>query len=323
VTGSDRAAVLARIAGSRAPLKILVKTRDDPFFVGDWIAHHAALVGAGNLVILDNGSSDPGVLATYAGLRGATPILRVDGYYNDVHRPARCPDLYEALRAGSDHFLFLDTDEFLASSDGTTLRAERAALAPLGQGLPGDFVPTTRLDCVALYRDRFVIGTAGAALRRQLKWGKPIVRSGSSGWPELMNHNLHVRGALAPHACPGFFILHFNHLSPEQRIRNNVNKLVGRGFMAPDEPLEPVLARPVPDGAWMIAIYLDEIRRMLALRGRPAPADAPLAPGTLRVAADGTLAFAAAAERDMFRSYVERFGDAVREGIIEGRWPSA
>src|SRR6185436_13275053 len=140
-----------------------------------------------------------------------------------------------------------------------------------------------RLNCVELYRNRFVLGPPDdEAMRRQLKWGKPIMRSASTGWPEMINHNLHVRTALAPHPLRGFFVLHLAHFSPEQRIRNNVNKLIGRGFMKLGEPLEDVVGRPVPTDAWMIGIYLDEIRRMLALQGRCAPDDAPLEPGTMK-----------------------------------------
>ncbi|MFH1604199.1 MAG: hypothetical protein ABIH03_09875, partial [Pseudomonadota bacterium] len=85
MTGGERAAVLAHIARARAPLKIVLKTRDDPYFLDDWIAHHAALVGAENLVVIDNNSTDPAVLASYAELRPRTPIRLFEGYYDHVH----------------------------------------------------------------------------------------------------------------------------------------------------------------------------------------------------------------------------------------------
>jgi Glycosyl transferase family 2 len=319
----DRFTQLERIARTRARLKIVLKTRDDPFFLNNWVAHHGALVGMENLIVLDNGSTDPVVLAAYAALHQSTPILRTEGYYNDVHWPGRCADFYKALRAGSDYFLYLDTDEFLAYSDGWTLGADRGSLAALEDRIPGDFIPTTCLNCVDLYRNRFFIGTDDVALRRQLKWGKPIIRAASTGWPELINHNLHLRGALKPYPHPGFFVLHLAYLSPEQRIRSNVVKLAARGFMKADEPLEEALLREPPEDAWMVRIYLDEIRRMRTLRGKPVPEDAPLSSGTMKTAADGTLAFASTVEQRVFRSYVERFADLVHEVIVEGRWPPA
>ena len=46
-----------------AILKILLKTKDDPFFLAQWIDHHLGIVGPGNIIIFDNGSTNSEVLA--------------------------------------------------------------------------------------------------------------------------------------------------------------------------------------------------------------------------------------------------------------------
>lgn len=321
--GSDSSFILERIKRSRATLKIILKTKDDPFFLGDWITHHGAMVGPENLIVLDNGSTDRGVLATYAALHERVPIFRFEGYYNDVHFPERFADLYAALRTACASFLFLDTDEFLTYYDGERILSDDRSLARLRSGIHGDFIPTTRLNGVEVYVDRFVCGTDREVMRQNLKWGKPIMRAASVGWPELINHNVHLRGVLKPDARAGYFILHRALLSPEQRIRNDVNKLIARGFMKPDEALEDMLGRDVPEDEYMIGIYRDEIRRLLALRGQRAPADARLAPGTMRITDDGRLDFASTVEERVFFDYLENFANIVREVVMEGRGPIA
>jgi hypothetical protein len=51
--------ICARIEGTPAILKILLKTKDDPFFLAQWIDHHLGIVGPGISLFL---TTDPQIL---------------------------------------------------------------------------------------------------------------------------------------------------------------------------------------------------------------------------------------------------------------------
>src|SRR4051812_33855099 len=94
---AEKSKICARLRGKKSQLKIVLKTKDESFFLRRWISHHAQIVGADNLVIFDNGSEDPDVLATYEEFRGRIEIVRFDDFHNNLHRVEQYQDLYDAL----------------------------------------------------------------------------------------------------------------------------------------------------------------------------------------------------------------------------------
>ena len=58
--------ICALIAAHRSQMKIVLKTKDDIFFLPRWVEHHRKIVGEKSLVIFDNGSTNPAVLDFYA-----------------------------------------------------------------------------------------------------------------------------------------------------------------------------------------------------------------------------------------------------------------
>ncbi|MGA2537709.1 MAG: hypothetical protein ABSF53_16950, partial [Terracidiphilus sp.] len=111
-------AAVAQIERDHRPFKILLKTKDDPEMLRDWITHHQKIVEIGGLIILDNMSSDPRVSEVYAGLDRRCPIIRFSGFLDNVHNTDHFSKLYQALRASCAYFTFLDTDERLTLFDG-------------------------------------------------------------------------------------------------------------------------------------------------------------------------------------------------------------
>lgn len=109
--------ICANIEKTPAVLKIVLKTKDDPFFLQQWIEHHVGIVGSANIIIFDNQSTDPDVADTFGRFSGDIEPISFKGNHNLIHTAAYFPELYEALRRSSKFLTFLDTDERLALFD--------------------------------------------------------------------------------------------------------------------------------------------------------------------------------------------------------------
>ncbi len=112
------AAVLARAAQRGRPVEVAVvmMQRDEALLLDPWLRYHATVFGASNLTVLDNGSTNPGVLqrleqAESEGVR----VIR--DYAKPQHAAARGPIITEVLRGlepGADFLMPLDVGEFVA-----------------------------------------------------------------------------------------------------------------------------------------------------------------------------------------------------------------
>src|SRR5437870_5753461 len=106
-----------RSIARHATLKILLKTKDDPFLLERWILHHRKIVGPNNLVIFDNMSTHPDVARIYDKYRDTVQIIQYPAFYDSLHDVSACRALYDTLRDATRFFIFLDTDEFLVLID--------------------------------------------------------------------------------------------------------------------------------------------------------------------------------------------------------------
>jgi hypothetical protein len=102
-----------RLSTSRSVIKVILKTKDDPIMLEDWIQHHAKIAGINNLIIFDNCSTSETVLQTYGKYKDEVIIIRHEGFIDLPHNVKFFPELYAALRASCDYYTFLDTDERL------------------------------------------------------------------------------------------------------------------------------------------------------------------------------------------------------------------
>lgn len=96
----------ARIEMVRSPLKIVLKTKNDPFFIERWITHHINIVGPENLIIFDNMSDDPEVFSTYRKYRDRIHIIQFAGPHNNLHHIPSYKKLYQSLAKSSKYVLF-------------------------------------------------------------------------------------------------------------------------------------------------------------------------------------------------------------------------
>lgn len=96
-------------------LKIFLLTKNESFFIEDWIKYHGYLFGLSNIHILD-GSDDKGTLAVYEKYRP----LGLNIHYSDANLNQVSEELNKLMHLykGKGNFLIkLDTDEFIVSTD--------------------------------------------------------------------------------------------------------------------------------------------------------------------------------------------------------------
>jgi hypothetical protein len=284
-----------------ASFKIVLKTRNDPFFLDSWITHHAGIVGIRNLVVFDNLSSETAVQDTYARYP-ELHVISYDGYHNNLQAPNLVRPFYEALAASCTAFVFLDTDEFLVRFEDGRFVADPATCGCIAQDLTQDFIPAAWLNNVKGRRDAFVLGQDDGVLVQGLKWGKPIIASRAFLTKNIIHNTQLVAQGLRPVPNTSYFVLHCSMLNPHQRIRANLAKLASAGLRL---SVEGALAlQPDPQTHSREAIrFLREIAELAAAGERPLPSS-PVGAGHLLIAQDHTLHFLSDQDRRRFHGYL-------------------
>ena len=302
----DKSAVCARIEQQTATLKIVLKIKNDPFFLGRWIRHHAQIVGLRNLIIFDNMSNHPAMLRAYQTLAADLQVVRFAGMCNNLHDTTQFPELYAALRRSTDCFIFLDADEYLVLLEANNRwRRGTSLLSVLERNRDVQVFPAAWLTNVRGTDSRFYCGNDIETLSQGLRWGKPIIRS-SANASGFINHSTQLDPALfAPRLVTQFFVLHLLQLSVEQRIRSNLHKLIAREFITPDQTAEDVAAMDASgNNNQNIRLYVNEIKWLLPMRKRPPVPPVALEPTTMELMPNGQVSFFSDAERRVVAGYL-------------------
>src|ERR1700690_1579011 len=301
---SDSAEICDRIGRVRAPIKILLKTKNEPFFIERWIAHHAKIVGPENVIVFDNMSDDPQVLAVYRKWRGEIPIVRfgLGHFCLNIHHTYLYGDLYRALAKSCDYFLSLDTDEFLVLMNDDRYYHDDRIVSFVEENSTYDLFPATWLPNANWSAELFNCGPQAVDLARNLACGKPLIRSDKIP-TGFSNHTFQLGVRLfAPPFKANLFLLHLSRLNPRQRMTANMNKLVAAAVAAPGQSPETIALRTdITDP--IMAGYVDEIRDCLAAERAPSGV-ASLGPGCLKLGNDGAVAYYGEAERDLITDYI-------------------
>jgi hypothetical protein len=292
------------IAAAPAFFKILLKTKDDPFFLERWILHHQRIVGPGNLVIFDNMSTHPDVLRVYERYRDTVLVLGFQGEYTSLQDVSRCPDLYEALGRSTRFFIFLDTDEFLILIDNDRYYDDESLADFLREQGESDALPATWLLNTERSAVRFRCGKNFDELADGVAFGKPILRP-KAGLRGSILHNILVSPVLfsAPFKT-NFFVLHLKNLMPAQRIAVNVTKLVAAGFADPGESVESICGRDLEGVTnWSAIRFISEIRALISVADREPPSH-PLGAGCLELRDDHTIQYYGETERALVQALI-------------------
>jgi hypothetical protein len=255
-----------------SPMKILLKTRDDPWFIREWYAHHAAIVGPENIIIFDNGSSDPEVLAFYIEVEKTTQIVINSFAMNHIHNVHKNAALYGHLKKSCDYFSVLDTDErllMLSSPEKVAHPSEIVDALPEYFARGADFVAPLWLGNAHRSSRNFRLSDE-TELLNSLRWGKPIV--GSTNVPTgFINHNCQIGQLTTKVASESrFLVLHLKNLSPEQRISANMRKLENYGFIEPGtSPEQAILCDTNKIKKGDAVYWVNELRSLLQSKDMP------------------------------------------------------
>ena len=296
---TDWAEFCTRIERDRAPIKIVLKTKNDRFLIERWIRHHVKIVGPENLFIFDNMSDDPDVLSVYREYRDAIGIIRFADRHNNLHHTGLYRDLYRSLAKSSEYFLFLDTDEYFILIENDKYYDDDSILRFVMSNRNFDLFPGTWLWNANWSPQQFNC----SELASNLACGKPLIRS--SKMPiGYVNHNFQLSTRLfAPPFKTNLFLLHLGRLFPQQRISTNMNKLIGGGIARPGESPESIVRRnDIADK--QMADYVNEIRDCLALEKRTDLGNAPLEAGCLELSSGGSISYYSGAERKALNDFI-------------------
>jgi hypothetical protein len=299
---ANRAEFCARIEKVHSFIKIVLKTKNDPFFIERWIAHHMKIVGPENLIIFDNMSDDSEVLSVYRKYRAQISVVRFAGHYQNVHQTPFFSDLYRSLARSSEYFIFIDTDEYLILMEDSSYYADDRILKFVMDNRNYDLFPSTWLLNANWSPSQFHCGYEPHHLADNLACGKPLIRSNKIP-TRYVNHNFQLATLFTPPFKTNLFLLHLARLFPQQRISANINKLIAEGVVQPGENPEAIAARyDITDE--IMELYVGEIREYLALRERRDLGKAALGAGCLELLSNGTISYYGAAEKKIVYDYI-------------------
>jgi hypothetical protein len=129
---------------STSLVKIFTVTRDDADIIEDFILYYGTIFGYSNVVIIDNNSCDPTVLAIYDKYRNRGVIFETCPSYKDGGQGDAFTTVMHKYKTECEFLVGLDSDEFLYI-DGSTDPA--TSLPNYFQQLPTDAtifsIPTT------------------------------------------------------------------------------------------------------------------------------------------------------------------------------------
>lgn len=256
-----------------------------------------------NLIVFDNMSTSPDLLDYYKRMSGKLLVCQFSGFHNHVHRPERFPKLFEALRKSARYFTFLDADERLIWIDQNLRHHAGAEVLAALEKLDDPIVPGIWLDNLAGYEDRFrVIRDKDQRGLPGIRTGKVIV-SGSVRHTDLHCHNFQMAQECYGSIRTNFFVLHLKRLSAQQRISANFAKLKAYNAMGSYATIEDLIAadpetiKPGNPRQWV-----REIQYMA--KERSVDSNARLKPGSIQLAADGSIRFSEDWQKDLLAHFV-------------------
>lgn len=169
---NDETEIITREIEKRSTfLKIVLKTKNDLFFLTKWIDFYLSFLPPESIIICDNMSDDIDHLAYYDELPDEIVVVRYSGFHNYLHVVNAFPSLYRSLERSSEYFCFLDTDEFLVHIDDTMV-PRTDTIVPFLRSLQDiQAIPSCWLNNVIKSKKLFECGSQPAVLESGRMWG--------------------------------------------------------------------------------------------------------------------------------------------------------
>ncbi|MFG1404205.1 tetratricopeptide repeat protein [Xanthobacter sediminis] len=288
--------ICQQITSHHAPFKIILKTKDEPEHLSEWMEHHSRIVGKRNIIIADNMSNSPEANDILYSLRDECTIFKFTGLHNNIHIRNVFRKLYESIATSSQFHMVMDTDERLIWVDADSWIADERIVEQINNIRPFKALPGLIFNNYPESRETFAISMRDETFLDPIRWGKPVISS-DIGYSN--SHNLH-NSQYARNQFPEIFqaniaTLHYSYLFPTQRMKAHKNKLIARGLISESVSLEEIAQLPdaqfPPDG--VSSRCRSEIAAILArLNGQDGTPWGETNPAfTMRLAPNGTLSF--------------------------------
>jgi hypothetical protein len=230
--------------GKNTYLKIILKVKDDPELITNWIEYHAGIVGYHNLVIMDCGSTDIEFLQILDRYKYKLLILKYEGYYDDLHATQSNRALFAALAKNCKYVTLLDSDEFLFGYHNGKISAKNV-VAVLKAGnekiYAGGWFHNVNMPAE---KDGSIDWNTPLTFSLQsddIKWaafaGKSVMLSRIAFEAQHLGHNLHVKEVisfLTPNSFGKIGVFHITLLSPRLQRTRALKHLRAKGVVPPD-----------------------------------------------------------------------------------------
>lgn len=314
--GRDNARVAALARSRPGLVKIILKTRNEGLLLERWLRHYLAIVPEGEpIIILDHMSTDRDVWDIYGRYADRIMLVQYDGHVDSAHSLAKFGDLYRAVWDSCAFYALLDTDEFLYFHDGARLVGGSGVLSPLERHGGAGVFTSLVLHNVYKRDDAFYCSEQSAP--SCLPPGKPLLNAALMRERLTMpvGHNFDLPVRLLEGARLGFVLLHMTHLSREQRIKTNIQKLVNFGMLKAGMPIAGIMRLEL-DGIppSPVRTYLEELQRLMRIDDEEAETRQCLLRDHIEIAGDGSLSFFPASMEPAFSRMVDpavSFFDAI------------
>jgi hypothetical protein len=233
--------------GKNNLLKIVLKAKNEAYLIDSWVAHHAAIVGYENIIILDCGSTDSEYLHKLSILADRILVLSYFLYYDDIHWIGANLHLYDLIARNCRYLTVLDADEFL--------------IGRIGEFFSGRFVdPILRrydlpLQCGtwvhAIGRAESADGSASAewtldartqSLINGTHGGKAVLRSDMIAQANYVGHNFHraeVARLASADSLGRLIVLHAKNQPPPVMQQRLLQHLIAKRVVDPHAEQPP------------------------------------------------------------------------------------
>jgi len=291
--------ICAAVRRAPGPVKILLKVRNDPIFLAEWHRHHAAIVGAQNLIIADNMSEDPQTKKILRELARVSCVFRFTGFHNRLSDRTAFADLWQAIDDSSQWYLALDADERLGWIEADRCITDSRLVDRLLAAPPRTAaIPALLLDNVTGAADRFVVRprrTTDQPMLPCAMWGKPAIATGHPFPEGGPIHNIQFPPALFEgHHASNLIQMHLCNLVPEQRLRTNREKLAARHVCTSKTPFHEIANIDLKgEKRNIVNRCVQETRKLLAqIEAEASPDHEPASfPPHLHIGPDGQMTF--------------------------------
>lgn len=223
----DQAEICSILRSHKAFYKVVLKTKDEVYFIERWIQHYLELLGTDAILpVFDHMSTNPLVYEIYEKYADNILLIQHSWGFNTVHVTNLMYPFYAALRASSTYYSFLDTDEFLYLYAGGKLQSGAKVLQAMAR-FDANFLPTMWLNNTCYSERFFSFSGKYQQLLHDFLHGKPILNS--RAFKDDMHdilHNLHIPFSYRCVAPTPFVLIHLSTANIARRIQVNMDKMV-------------------------------------------------------------------------------------------------